>query len=354
MRSAPPAGTPKLASLKYLGMSADCSPGTARLSPSYIGSWSQQCGTVAPVARNAASSGSEERPRVPDGRTLRKPPPSSAWYAPGATVGAGGGRGSGGSWAAAGAARARSSVAARPAIFTAAPIPRIPEGQSWTMSARLREGRDAVGLGDRRDLLGGAVELLVRQDRRSLERQVTRDLQPRAAPVVVVANAHRHRARDPVRAQQQHVERMPALPREALLRVVGRPHVERRQRVERAPVGDRPRAGDLGPGTDAYAIRLRDAAVHRDRAARRLAVRPHALLQRPPELRVMGLAHQIVALVIERGVEEEAVVLELEVPVRLANSAFAERQQLLALRKSAHGDSPFLESDRHRGGGRMS
>src|SRR3954469_20964022 len=135
------------------------------------------------------------------------PPPVAAWYAPGATVGAGVGRGSGGSWAAAGAARARSSVAARTAIFTAAPIPRIPEGQSSAMSACLREGRDAVGLGDRRDLLGGAVELLVRQDRRALEGQVTRDLQPRAAPVVVVTDAHRDRTRNPVGAQQQHVER---------------------------------------------------------------------------------------------------------------------------------------------------
>jgi len=48
----------------------------------------------------------------------------------------------------------------------------------------------------------------------------------------------------------------------------------------------------------------------------------------------MRLAHQIVALVVERGVEEEAVVLELEVLARLANSAFTERQQLLALRKA--------------------
>jgi hypothetical protein len=36
------------------------------------------------------------------------------------------------------------------------------------------------------------------------------------------------------------------------------------------------------------------------------------------------LADQVVPLVVERGVQEEAVVLDLEVPVLLANAALAE------------------------------
>ncbi len=51
-----PAGTPNVESLKYFGMSAAFSPGVAYLRLAYIGSWSQQCGTVVPLASNAASS----------------------------------------------------------------------------------------------------------------------------------------------------------------------------------------------------------------------------------------------------------------------------------------------------------
>jgi hypothetical protein len=61
----------------------------------------------------------------------------------------------------------------------------------------------------------------------------------------------------------------------------------------------------------------------------------------------MRLAHQVVLLVIEGGVEEEAFVLELEVLVLLADPALAEGQQLLALGECADRYGPFLESDRH-------
>ncbi len=56
---------------------------------------------------------------------------------------------------------------------------------------------------------------------------------------------------------------------------------------------------------------------------------------------------QVVPLVVEGGVEEEALVLELEVLVLLANSTLAEREQLLTLGESADRYSPFLESDWH-------
>jgi hypothetical protein len=61
----------------------------------------------------------------------------------------------------------------------------------------------------------------------------------------------------------------------------------------------------------------------------------------------MGLADQVVALVVERGVEEELLVFDLEVLVVLADSALAQRYELLTLGESAHSDGPFLESDRH-------
>src|SRR5205814_5450609 len=44
----------------------------------------------------------------------------------------------------------------------------------------------------------------------------------------------------------------------------------------------------------------------------------------------------------------EALVLELEMAVALANAALAKRHQLLALGKRAHGDSPFFKRDWHR------
>jgi chromosome segregation protein len=84
----------------------------------------------------------------------------------------------------------------------------------------------------------------------------------------------------------------------------------------------------------------------------RLAVGPHALLERARELGVVGLAYEAAGLVVEGRIEEEAVVFDLEVAVFLADSTLAESQQLLAFGKRAHGHGPFFESDRHmRGAG---
>ena len=78
----------------------------------------------------------------------------------------------------------------------------------------------------------------------------------------------------------------------------------------------------------------------------RLAVGPHALLQRAAQLGVVGLAHEVVALVVERRIQEEPLVLELEM-LLLADAALAQGEQLLTLGKGAHGDGPFFERDRH-------
>jgi len=61
------------------------------------------------------------------------------------------------------------------------------------------------------------------------------------------------------------------------------------------------------------------------------------------------LANEIVALMVEGGVQEELVVLDLEVLVLLADPALAQREQLLTLREGAHGHSPFLQSNWHCG-----
>ena len=106
--------------------------------------------------------------------------------------------------------------------------------------------------------------------------------------------------------------------------------------------------GHLGPGADPHAVGLRDAAVADQRVRRRLAVGPHALLEGAPQLGAMGLADEVSALVVKGRIQEEPVVLESEVLVGLADTAFAERHELLALGESAHGDGPFLKCDRHR------
>jgi hypothetical protein len=65
----------------------------------------------------------------------------------------------------------------------------------------------------------------------------------------------------------------------------------------------------------------------------------------------MRLAHQVVALVVERRIQEEAVVVELEVLVGLADPTLAERDQLLPFGKRADGDRPLLERNRHKESG---
>ena len=106
--------------------------------------------------------------------------------------------------------------------------------------------------------------------------------------------------------------------------------------------------GDLRPGADAYALGLRDAAVARQCVRRRLAVRPDALLERAAELGRVDVADDVVALVVERRVQEEAVMLEREVLVLLADAALAQGEELLALGERADGDRPFLEGNWHR------
>ena len=66
----------------------------------------------------------------------------------------------------------------------------------------------------------------------------------------------------------------------------------------------------LCPGPDSHPVRLLDAAVLDQRLGRRLCVRPHALLERAAKLGVVRLADEVVALVVESGVEEELLVLE--------------------------------------------
>ena len=114
-----------------------------------------------------------------------------------------------------------------------------------------------------------------------------------------------------------------------------------------------PVAGDLGPGADADALGLRDAAVAGQRVHGRLAVRPHALLEGAAKLGLMRGADHVVALVLERGIEEEAVVIELEVLGGVTEAgALAQGDELLALGERTDGDRPFLESDWHEGRGK--
>ena len=81
--------------------------------------------------------------------------------------------------------------------------------------------------------------------------------------------------------------------------------------------------GDLGPGADPHPVGLRDPAVLEQRPRRRLLVGPDTLLEGAPKLGMVRLAHEVVALVVERRVEEEPLVLELEVLVLLADAALA-------------------------------
>src|ERR1700733_10658013 len=50
---------------------------------------------------------------------------------------------------------------------------------------------------------------------------------------------------------------------------------------------------------------------------------------------------------VERRVQEEAVVVQLEVFVGLADAALAESQKLLSFGKGAHCNGPFFKSNRH-------
>ena len=61
-------------------------------------------------------------------------------------------------------------------------------------------------------------------------------------------------------------------------------------------------------------------------------------------------AHNVVPTVLEGGVQEEAIVFELEMFAVVANATLAQGDQLLALGESADGDRPFLEGNWHRKG----
>ena len=74
---------------------------------------------------------------------------------------------------------------------------------------------------------GRALEFLVGDHRRALEREVAVDLDPGQAALVFGPHAHRHRARDAVDPQHEHVQRVPRLPAQPLEGVVGGPDVER-------------------------------------------------------------------------------------------------------------------------------
>jgi hypothetical protein len=141
-----------------------------------------------------------------------------------------------------------------------------------------------------------------------------------------------------------------ALPGQPLLRVVRGPDVEGGEGVDAARVVDRPVAGDLRPGADADAVGLLDAAVVGKRVQGWLAVGPDALLEGAAQLGPMGLPDQVVALVVERRIQEETVVLEPEVLAGLPDAALAQRDQLLTFGERADGDRPFLESNWHVGG----
>ncbi len=81
---------------------------------------------------------------------------------------------------------------------------------------------------------------------------------------------------------------------------------------------------------------------------RRLAVAPDALLERAAQLGLVGLAHEVARLVVEGGVEEEALVGEPEGLAGLRGAApLRSRQELLAFREGADGDGPFFESNWH-------
>ena len=75
--------------------------------------------------------------------------------------------------------------------------------------------------------------------------------------------------------------------------------------------------GDLGPGADPDAVGLLQGSTGRERVQGRLAVAPDALLERAAQLGLVGLAHEVARLVLEGGVQEEALVGELEGLARL-------------------------------------
>ena len=89
---------------------------------------------------------------------------------------------------------------------------RRPGGRAARAAGRVRRRRGRGPSRSPRSPRGRALELVVGEHRRALEREVAGDLQPGAAAAVLVADADGHRARDPVGAQQHDVQRVARLP----------------------------------------------------------------------------------------------------------------------------------------------
>ena len=123
--------------------------------------------------------------------------------------------------------------------------------------------------------------------------------------------------------------------------------MEGAQPVDDARVGHLVVLVHLGPGADPHAVRLLDPAVLDERLGRRLPVGPDPFLERTPELGVVRLAHEVVALVVEGGIEEEPVVVQLEMPAFLPDPALAKREQLLTLGERTDCYGPFFKRDWH-------
>jgi hypothetical protein len=64
----------------------------------------------------------------------------------------------------------------------------------------------------------------------------------------------------------------------------------------------------------------------------------------------VGFAYEVARLVIEGGVQEEALVGEPERLAGFTDAALAESYELLTFRESANSDSPFFESNWHKKG----
>jgi hypothetical protein len=105
--------------------------------------------------------------------------------------------------------------------------------------------------------------------------------------------------------------------------------------------------GHPSPSADPHAVGLLYGGARGEGIQRGLAFAPNALLERAAQLRLMGLAHEIGRLVIERGVQKESLMSKPERLAGLANSALAKGYKLLAFRESTDGDSPFFESNWH-------